>query len=101
MSEGRLLTQGTLAELRAAGGSRLRVEVDNTATAFATLARLGLGDLDVAGASVTGKLEGQAPEWCNRELVHAGVGVRALAVEQPSLEDLFVSLTGEGFNVAR
>ena len=101
MSEGRLLTQGTLAELRSAGGSRLRVDVDDTATAFSTLARLGLGDLDVTGAIVTGKLEGQAPEWCNRELVQAGVGVRALAVEQPSLEDLFVSLTGEGFDVAR
>ena len=34
-----------------------------------------------------------------RELVLAGVGVRELAVERPDLEDVFVSLTGEGFDV--
>ena len=31
----------------------------------------------------------------------AGIGVRALITERPSLEDLFVALTGEGFDVAR
>jgi ABC-type uncharacterized transport system ATPase subunit len=34
-------------------------------------------------------------------LVTAGVGVRGFAVRSPSLEDLFVSLTGEGFDVSR
>jgi ABC-2 type transport system ATP-binding protein len=34
-------------------------------------------------------------------LVRAGVRVRGLAVERPDLEDLFVSLTGEGFDVLR
>jgi ABC-2 type transport system ATP-binding protein len=34
-----------------------------------------------------------------RELVLAGVGVRELAVQRPDLEDVFVSLTGEGFDV--
>ena len=33
-------------------------------------------------------------------LVAAGVGVRGFAVQAPSLEDLFVSLTGEGFDVS-
>jgi ABC-2 type transport system ATP-binding protein len=28
------------------------------------------------------------------------VGVRGFAVQAPSLEDLFVSLTGEGFDVS-
>jgi len=32
--------------------------------------------------------------------VHDGVPVTGFAVERPSLEDLFVSLTGEGFNVS-
>jgi ABC-2 type transport system ATP-binding protein len=31
--------------------------------------------------------------------VHAGVPVRGLATVRPSLEDLFVGLTGEGFDV--
>ncbi len=40
-------------------------------------------------------------EQCCRELVLAGIGVRGLATERPSLEDFFVGLTGEGFDVAR
>ncbi|MDO9396656.1 MAG: ABC transporter ATP-binding protein, partial [Herbiconiux sp.] len=35
------------------------------------------------------------------ELVAASVRVRGFAVERPSLEDLFVELTGEGFDVAQ
>jgi ABC-2 type transport system ATP-binding protein len=33
-------------------------------------------------------------------LVQDGVPVLGFAVESPSLEDLFVSLTGEGFDVS-
>jgi ABC-2 type transport system ATP-binding protein len=103
MSKGRLLTQGTLADLRAAGIPRLHVQVDRPDEARVILARLGVTDL-VAGTApgdLTGRLETAAPEVCNRELVLAGIAVRALGVERPSLEDLFVSLTGEGFDVAR
>ena len=35
------------------------------------------------------------------ELVRAGARVRGVVVERPDLEDLFVSLTGEGFDVVR
>jgi ABC-2 type transport system ATP-binding protein len=37
----------------------------------------------------------------NSALVSAGVSVSTLLVEQPNLEDYFVGLTGEGFEVAR
>ena len=40
-----------------------------------------------------------AAEKICAELVHAGVGVRGLAVISPSLEELFVGLTGEGYDV--
>lgn len=36
----------------------------------------------------------------NAALVRAGVRVRAFGVERASLEDAFVALTGEGFDVA-
>jgi ABC-2 type transport system ATP-binding protein len=39
------------------------------------------------------------PEAVVAALVGAGVGVRGFAVRTPSLEDLFVELTGEGFDV--
>ncbi|MBO0694355.1 MAG: ABC transporter ATP-binding protein [Acidimicrobiaceae bacterium] len=114
MSRGRLLAQGTLAELRAAGAARLVVEVDQVAQARKVLEGLGIADLaDTASPGqaatnggeegfrvVSGRLGATTPEDCCRELVMAGVAVRGLAVERPSLEDLFVSLTGEGFDVA-
>ena len=36
-----------------------------------------------------------------KALVDAGVRLRGLTVERPDLEDLFVSITGEGFDVLR
>lgn len=36
----------------------------------------------------------------NAALVAAGVRVRGFGVERASLEDAFVALTGEGFDVA-
>jgi ABC-2 type transport system ATP-binding protein len=41
-----------------------------------------------------------APEKIVAALVHAGVGVREFSPSGASLEDLFVSLTGEGFDVS-
>ncbi len=101
MSQGRLLTQGTLDDLRAGCEPTLRVEVDDTTTAAALLHALGVGDITVRGPVVRGKLGATGAEECNRRLVLAGVAVRSLATESPSLEDRFLALTGEGFDVAR
>ena len=49
--------------------------------------------------TITAELGTAEPELICAELVHAGVGVRGLSVESPSLEELFVGLTGEGFDV--
>lgn len=40
------------------------------------------------------------PAAVNAALVTAGVRVRGFGVERASLEDAFVALTGEGFDVA-
>jgi ABC-2 type transport system ATP-binding protein len=48
---------------------------------------------------VSASLSEHAPEQINAELVHAGVPVAGLETVRPSLEDLFVELTGEGFDV--
>ena len=65
------------------------------------------GESIVAGLDGQGRLDGQAgrsallPEEVVAQLVHAGVRVRGFAVERESLEDRFVALTGEGFDVAQ
>jgi hypothetical protein len=46
------------------------------------------------------RLDGTAPEALNRRLVDGGVRVRELVVERPSLEDVFLRLTG-GLRAAR
>jgi ABC-type multidrug transport system ATPase subunit len=101
MSRGRLLSQGTLEQLRAGAEPTLRVEVDDPAAAAALLQSLGVGGITVSGSVVRGKLGPASVQECNRQLVLAGVGVRSLAAELPSLEDRFLALTGEGFDVAR
>ncbi len=52
-----------------------------------------------SGAKVSAQLADQSPERICRELVLAGVGVAGLDTPRPNLEDLFVGLTGEGFDV--
>lgn len=102
MSKGKLLAQGPLIELRSASTARVRVEVDDATAAAGVLGRLGVAEVTSEGNGVLrGGLGQVPPEVCSRELVMAGIGLRALAVERPSLEDLFVGLTGEGFDVAR
>jgi ABC-2 type transport system ATP-binding protein len=100
ISVGKLVAQGSLAELRGQGDAMLRVESDDAANAAQVLEQLGLDSIMVTGTVVSAKLDGQLPEECNRALVLAGVGVRSLTTDARSLEDAFVALTGEGFDVA-
>lgn len=101
MSLGKILAQSTIAELQATGARRLAVETVQVSVAATVLERMGLTDVVVAPEAVSARLDGQAPEECCRALVEAGVGVRSLTTIRPTLEDTFVALTGEGFDVAR
>ncbi|WP_026539416.1 ABC transporter ATP-binding protein [Arthrobacter sp. 9MFCol3.1] len=147
MSAGRLVAQGTLAELRGAGQARIRVLTPDPGTAAQVLAGLGLtATLGADGRTSGGDGSGAAgsgtdaalfaslpaapavapaaappgaaaredggsartveraavqPEAVVAALVAAGVRVRGFATEQASLEDRFVALTGEGFDVVQ
>jgi ABC-2 type transport system ATP-binding protein len=70
--------------------------------AVKVLAALGLADPRVAetGEVASAVLGDFMAERVCAELVGAGIGVRGFAVTSPSLEDLFVELTGEGFDVS-
>jgi ABC-2 type transport system ATP-binding protein len=55
----------------------------------------------VAALGVPAQQSAPLPEEVVAHLVQAGVRVRGFAVERESLEDRFVALTGEGFDVAQ
>jgi ABC-type multidrug transport system ATPase subunit len=101
MSAGRLVTQGPLDELRQQGVQRARIDTLDVDDAVRVLVGLGL-DPAVSGSVVTAEVPPGSlpPERLNAALVEAGVGVRGFAVAGASLEDRFVDLTGEGFDVA-
>lgn len=118
MSAGRLLAQGTIDELRAGGSDRIRVTTPDTTMAMDVLARFGLsgsvddpedGDSpDADAATVTAVVDASVadpvtehPEALVAALVEAGVRVRGFAVVRETLEQRFVALTGEGFDVVQ
>ncbi|MGW6026809.1 ABC transporter ATP-binding protein [Streptomyces sp. NPDC055099] len=104
MAQGRLITQGPVAELAAGARGRLVVTTPDTGDAVRVLKELGVTDLVVTEDRVTGEPPGTESGTdlaeLNAALVGAGVRVRGFGVERASLEDAFVALTGEGFDVA-
>jgi ABC-2 type transport system ATP-binding protein len=99
MRAGRLVFEGTLDELRGGGAGGIRIRTADTALAAKVLGDLGLADIQTAGDQVSARLGDRAPEDINAALVYGGVRVAGLDTQRPSLEDLFVELTGEGFDV--
>jgi ABC-2 type transport system ATP-binding protein len=100
MHVGQLVAQGPLAELRAGTIPRVRVETSAPTAAASVLERLGLTEVLTAEGEVTAVIGAVEPEKVVRALVDDGVPVRGFVLLVPGLEDLFVSLTGEGFNVS-
>ncbi|MFD8614313.1 ABC transporter ATP-binding protein [Streptomyces sp. NPDC059631] len=100
MAHGRLIAQGAVAELAAGARGRLVVTTPDTADAARVLKEQGIGDLAVTDGRVTGEPPAADLAEVNAALVTAGVRVRGFGVERASLEDAFVALTGEGFDVA-
>jgi ABC-2 type transport system ATP-binding protein len=119
MSTGRLVAQGPLSELRQAGEARIRLLTPDAGAACGVLAGLGMtpvagrpetdGEVvtattaagDISSSGVTAAETAVLPEDIVARLVEAGIRVRGFSVERESLEDRFVALTGEGFDVAQ
>ena len=115
MYNGRLVSQGPISALRAGTIQSVRVQTDHPAAAAQVLTELGLSEVAATDAQRAGTTDGpRAPGTVDvtavlgevpvpaivPALVRAGVSVLGFALVQPSLEDVFVALTGEGFDVS-
>jgi ABC-2 type transport system ATP-binding protein len=101
MRQGRLVAQGAIADVRAGSRPVAEVETATPEAAADVLRALGLTEVVITETGVRAMPNGLDPEQIVASLVGAGVGVRGFTVQSPSLEDLFVALTGEGFDVSR
>jgi ABC-2 type transport system ATP-binding protein len=100
MHAGKLVAQGTSADVRAGTQHQAVVDTDQPHEAGRIMQELGLLDVRVTRTSASGGLGGIAPDKIVAACVHQGVPVHGFRVGAPSLEDVFVSLTGEGFDVS-
>ncbi|MFC8591352.1 ABC transporter ATP-binding protein [Streptomyces atroolivaceus] len=102
MARGRLVVQGPVSALAAGARGRLTVTTPDPGEAARVLAAHGATGLVTDGDRVSAEAPPGEVELAdlNAALVRGGVRVRAFGVERASLEDAFVALTGEGFDVA-
>jgi ABC-2 type transport system ATP-binding protein len=77
------------------------VVTSDPVAASAVLAGLGLAGIATDGPAVSARLGDIEPETIAPALVAAAVPIRGLRVATADLEDLFVGLTGEGFDVSQ
>ena len=101
MNAGNILAQGSLPELRAQMQTRLILQVDDIQKSLSTLGKSNL-EATAENLVITAKVPHDFDTAAlNKQLVKAGIGVSEIKLEQPSLEEYFVGLTGEGFEVVR
>jgi len=101
MSAGKIVAQGSLAELAHSEILNLEIRTPDTDKAIATL-----NSLDIEARFENNRVRANiaagfvAPNTIVDALVKSGVRVEGFNLDAPTLEERFVSLTGEGFDVA-
>jgi ABC-2 type transport system ATP-binding protein len=103
IDHGRVIAEGTSDELKSRiGGERLEVHLEDAADAHAAIAALApLGDEEpptVEGGTVRVPLRARSGAIVTavRALDEAGIGVEDIAIRRPTLDDVFITLTGHG-----
>ena len=102
MTAGNIVAQGSLAELRSHGESRLVLEVDQVDQAVDLLKDNGVSKIKITGHRLVAPAKADTDvAKLNEILVKKKIRVSEIRIEHPSLEEYFVELTGEGFEVVR
>ena len=102
MRAGEIVAQGSLEEIRSSGQTRLILTVDNSNQANEVLTAAGITQSKSVGNTIIASVASDFDvATLNSKLVAAKIAVSEIRLEHPSLEEYFVDLTGEGFEVVR
>ena len=102
MSAGKIVAQGSIEELSFSEILNLNLRTPDIDKAISTLNSLDIEARNEGGAIKANIIHNFiAPEVIVAALVRADVKIQGFTLEAPKLEERFVSLTGEGFDVAR
>jgi ABC-2 type transport system ATP-binding protein len=102
MRAGEIVAQGSMSELRSNGQTRLIILVDQVAEAKEVLKAAGITKIQAIGEKLIGAVDNDLDvAKLNKQLVAKKISVSEIRLEHPSLEEYFVDLTGEGFEVVR
>ncbi len=101
IDHGRIIAKGTADQLKdEVGGERLEMTLEHSTdvdTACGLLAPLVAGELTVDGRTVVGQITGgtRALREALRALEDADIGVSEFGLRRPTLDDVFLTLTGQ------
>ena len=102
MSAGKIVAQGSIEELSFSEILNLNLRTKDIDAAIATLNSLDIEARNEAGVIKANIIHNFiAADVIVESLVRAGVRIGSFTLDAPKLEERFVSLTGEGFDVAR
>lgn len=102
MRAGEIVAQGSLDQIRASGQTRLILIADRPKDAKEILKIAGVANTKSIGNKIVAPVASDFDvSLLNRQLVSKKIGVSEIRLEHPSLEEYFVDLTGEGFEVVR
>jgi ABC-2 type transport system ATP-binding protein len=102
MSAGKIVAQGSIEDLRNEEPTRLVMRTSDADKALELLGAKGLKNFRIVGDQLSCEVDsGFDVAGLNAALVKAKVPVLEIRLERSSLEEKFVKLTGEGFEVVR
>ncbi|MCM3039134.1 ABC transporter ATP-binding protein [Paenibacillus motobuensis] len=95
ISQGKLLFQGSMDQLRSKSETRIALKTENNAEAERILLNQGLSPLLENGYLTLRGVEDNEVARINKTLVHTGVDVIRIEEQRKSLENLFLEMTGK------